>query len=164
MGKPGQRSHREVNDGGTIPQKLRLLLETFDGIEDMEQRMSLLVSYAEQFKEVPRSVATPPYPEEARVAYCESDAFVWALPGPGGSLQLHFAVGNPSGVSAKALCAVLEKTLSGSPAAEIAAVTPDIVARIFRQNISMGKGMGLMGIVERVRDLARATLRTRNTL
>jgi cysteine desulfuration protein SufE len=153
-----------VNEDGAVPQRLRDLLEVFDGIDDMEQRMSMLVSYAEKFKEVPPSVATPPYPEDARVPFCESEAFVWALPEPGGKLKFHFAVGNPSGISAKALAAILEKTISGALASEIAAVTPDIVTRIFRQNISMGKGMGLMGIVERVRDMARATLRTKNTV
>lgn len=163
MGESRQRTDREVNEDRAVPEKLRLLLETFDGIEDMEQRMSMLVSYAGQFREVPPSVATSPYPEDVRVPFCESEAFVWALPEPGGRLRFHFAVGNPSGISAKALAAILEKTISGAPASEIAAVTPDIVTRIFRQNISMGKGMGLMGIVERVRDLARATLRTRNT-
>lgn len=153
-----------MNDDRAIPEKLRLLLETFESLDDMEQRMAMLVGYAEGFKGVPPSVATPPYPEDARISFCESEAFVWAFPEPGGRLRFHFAVGNPSGISAKALAAILEKTVSGAPATEIAAITPDIVTRIFRQNISMGKGMGLMGIVERVRDLARATLRTKNTL
>ena len=147
-----------------IPEKLRLLLETFDTFDDVEQRMSMLIGYAEQFKGVPASIAIPPYPETARVPFCESDAYVWAFPEPGGRLRLHFAVGNPSGISAKALSAILEKTVSGAPAREIAALEPDIVNRIFRQNISMGKGMGLMGIVERVRDLARSTLRTKSTV
>jgi cysteine desulfuration protein SufE len=156
-----------VSDGTAAaekpPEKLAELLEMFDGITDMDQRMSMLVGYAEKFKPVPPSVAAPPYPVSARVPFCESEAFVWALPAPGGGLTLHFAVGNPSGVSAKALSAILEKTLSGAPASAIAAVNPDIVTRLFRQNISMGKGMGLMGIVERVRDLARATLQKKNT-
>ena len=146
-----------------VPGKLATLLDTFDGIEDMEQRMSMLASYAGRFREVPPAVARRPFPEEARVPYCESEAFVWALPGPAETLTLHFAVENPSGVSAKALSAILEKTLSGARAEEIAAVSPDIVTRLFRQNISMGKGMGLMGIVQRVRDLARATLQGQNT-
>jgi len=152
-----------MSETTVVPGKLAALLEAFDGITDIEERMSMLSSYAGKYREVPPSVAARPYPEEARVPYCESEAFVWALPGPGGTLTLHFAVENPSGVSAKALAAILVKTLSGAKAEEIAAVEPDIVTRLFRQNISMGKGMGLMGIVQRVRDLARATLRGRST-
>jgi hypothetical protein len=37
-------------------------------------------------------------------------------------------------------------------------VSPDIVERIFRQNISMGKGMGLMSMVLAVQALARQAL------
>ena len=74
---------------------------------------------------------------------------------PDGTLKLHFAVENPSGISARALASILDKTLSGLPAAEMATVDCDIVERIFRRNISMGKGMGLMAMVEAVRTLAR---------
>ena len=59
------------------------------------------------------------------------------------------------GVSAKALAAILQKSLSGLPADQIAQVDCSIVERIFRQNISMGKGIGLMSMVEAVRTLAR---------
>ena len=74
---------------------------------------------------------------------------------PDGTLKLHFAVENPSGISARALATILDKTLSGPPAAEIAAINCDIVERIFRRNISMGKGMGLMAMVDAVRTLAK---------
>jgi cysteine desulfuration protein SufE len=89
------------------------------------------------------------------VPYCESDAYVWAIRKNDGTLDLHFAVENPSGISAKALSAILKQTLSGLPAATVAAVPPDIVLEIFRQNISMGKGMGLMAMVQAVQALAR---------
>ena len=50
---------------------------------------------------------------------------------------------------------ILDRTLSGLPAAEIANVSSDIVERIFRRNISMGKGMGLMAMVQAVQTLAK---------
>jgi len=37
----------------------------------------------------------------------------------------------------------------------VARVDPEIVERLFRQNISMGKGMGLMSMVAAVQALAR---------
>jgi sulfur transfer protein SufE len=80
---------------------------------------------------------------------------VWAIRRPDGTLKLHFAVENPSGISARALATILDKTLSGLPAAEIATVDCGIVERIFRRNISMGKGMGLMAMVDAVRALAK---------
>jgi cysteine desulfuration protein SufE len=136
------------------PSKLQKVLETFDLFPDQADRTSMLLSYADQFKEVPADVAQRPFPKSRQVPQCESDAYVWALKQPDGTLRLHFAVENPSGVSAKAMATILEKTLSGLPAAEIAAVDCGIVERIFRQNISMGKGMGLMAMVEAVRALA----------
>jgi sulfur transfer protein SufE len=69
-------------------------------------------------------------------------------------MKLYFAVENPSGVSAKALATILDKSLSGLPPADVATVTPDVVEQIFRQNISMGKGLGLMSMVEAVRSTA----------
>ena len=82
---------------------------------DPADRADLLLDYADQFREV------PPRWRRARsrrhqVPQCESDAYVWAVPRPTGPLKLHFAVENPSGVSAKALAAILDATLSGPPA------------------------------------------------
>ena len=138
------------------PPKLQAVLDTFEMFSDPADRTNLLLSYADRFKEVPKEVATRPFGREHLVPHCESEAYVWAMKAPDGTLKLHFAVENPSGVSAKALAAILDRTLSGLPAAEIATVTPDIVEQIFRQNISMGKGLGLMSMVQAVRSLANA--------
>jgi cysteine desulfuration protein SufE len=140
----------------SLPPKLQAVLETFDLFSDPSDRTSLLLSYADQFKEVPPAVATRPFAETHLVPHCESEAYVWALKQPDGTLKLHFAVENPSGVSARALATILDRSLSGLPAAQVAQVTPDLVERIFRQNISMGKGLGLMSMVQAVRSLAQA--------
>ena len=136
--------------------KLQDVLETFAAFSDPADRTSLLLSYADLFKEVPSSVAARPFDKSHLVPHCESEAYVWAIKQPDGTLKLYFAVENPSGVSAKALAAILDRTLSGSTPDVVAQVTPDIVEQIFRQNISMGKGMGLMSMVQAVRALANA--------
>lgn len=141
--------------GMDIPQKLQDLLDTFDMFGDPADRTNLLLSFADQFREVPPAVATRPFDTSHQVPQCESDAYVWAMKQPDGTLQLYFAVENPSGISAKALAAILDRTLSGLPAEEVAGVDPSIVERVFRQNISMGKGMGLMAMVNAVQALAR---------
>ena len=137
------------------PQRLQNVLETFDMFPDQTDRASMLLSYADQFREVAPEVATRPFDKSHQVPQCESDAYVWAVKRPDGTLDLHFAVENPSGVSAKALASILTRSLSGLPAEEIATVDCGIVERIFRQNISMGKGMGLMAMVNAVTALAR---------
>jgi cysteine desulfuration protein SufE len=138
------------------PPKLQAVLDTFDLFSDPADRTNLLLSYADQFREVPAAVATRPFGQQHLVPHCESEAYVWARREDDGTLKLFFAVENPSGVSAKALAAILDRSLSGLPAADIATVTPEIVEKIFRQNISMGKGLGLMSMVQAVRSLARA--------
>jgi cysteine desulfuration protein SufE len=135
-------------------EKLRQVIEMFQ-MFDPADRTSMLLSYADQFKEVPPSIATRPFAQSHQVPQCESDAYVWGLKQTDGTLKLYFAVENPSGVSAKALATILDKTLSGLPASEIATVDCDIVEKLFRQNISMGKGMGLMAMVNAVQALAR---------
>ena len=137
------------------PERLQALLDVFAGVTDTHERTQLLIDFARRFKEVPPEVASRPFGDDHLVKHCESEAYAWAVPNADGTLTLHFAVENPSGVSAKALAAVLDKALSGLPAAEIAKVDPEIVEKLFRQNISMGKGMGLMSVVLMVQALAR---------
>jgi cysteine desulfuration protein SufE len=138
--------------------KLNALLDLFAEYPDQAERTQLLLDYADKFRDVPAAVATRPFDQAALVPHCESEAYVWAVPNGDGTLKLHFAVENPSGISAKALAVILDRSLSGLPAEEIATVDPDIVEKIFRQNISMGKGMGLMSMVQRVQALARRSL------
>ena len=139
--------------------KLQALIDLFAEYAGPSERTELLLEYAGKFKEVPASVATRPFDRAALVPHCESEAYVWAVPNADGTLKLHFAVENPSGISAKALAAILDRTLSGLPADEIARVDSEIVGKIFRQNISMGKGMGLMSMVQRVQALANRYIR-----
>src|SRR5690606_7624972 len=103
-------------------------------------------------------VATKPYDEAHRVPACESEAFVWALDNPDGTLKFRFDVLNPQGLSAMAMSVLLDQTCSGAPLAQVAQVPTDIVFQIFGKEISMGKGQGLMGIVAMVQYEAQKRL------
>ena len=136
------------------PEPLQDLLDTFETFDDQSERAQVLISFADAFKPVPPEVATRPFGKDHLVPACESEAYVWARLQPDGKMNLYFAVEYPCGISAKAMATMLTKTLSGLTPAEIATVSPEIVERLFRQNISMGKGMGLMSMVGAVRTLA----------
>jgi len=142
-----------------LPRALRDVIDTFALVSDSADRANLLIDFADRFRPVPPEIATPPFSKDHLVPYCESEAYVWLVPQADGTANLHFAVENPSGISAKALASILGSTLSGLTPAEIEQVSPDIVEQIFRQNISMGKGMGLMAMVQAVQALARAARR-----
>jgi len=143
-----------MNDSTKIPERLSALLKLFDSVTDMDERAALLVSYADRFKSVPPEISSRPFPEEHRVSICESQAYVWGVPDGEGRLTFYFAVENPSGISAKALASILASTTLGARPEEIVNLQSDIVERLFRKDMSMGKGMGLMGMVEMMRAIA----------
>ena len=141
-----------------IPEKLANTLEMLDLVSDRSERIQLLIDIAERFRDVPPRIAHRPFPEEHRVPACESEAYVWGEPRPDGTLDFHFAVENPQGISARAMAVILGDTLSGAPLDQVAAVPQDIVYRVFGRELSMGKSMGLMGMVSMVNNLAKKQL------
>ncbi len=132
-----------------IPLKLADILADFELITDRNERADYLIDIADRFKNVKVSpeIATPPYDEARRVPACESEAFVWSVEQEDGTLRFYFDVLNPQGLSAMAIAVILDEACSGAPLAQVAAVEPDIVFKLFGKEISMGKGQGLMGIV-----------------
>ena len=140
-----------------IPEKLARLLEMFAGIDDRSERIQLLIDIAERFKRVlvPERLATRPYPKDKLVPGCESQAYVWAEELPDKTLKFYFAVENPQGISAMATSVIFDDTLSGAPPEQILRVPKDVIYAIFGNELSMGKSMGLMGILAMVQNYAR---------
>ncbi len=136
------------------PANIQETLDTLALFPDRADRIQVLISLADRYEPVSDEVATRPYSESQRVKGCESEVFVWAVPRGDKTLDLHYAVENPQGVSAMVL-AVLLGVLSGRPLAEVAALPSDVVYEIFGNELSMGKSMGLMGMVNATSALAR---------
>ncbi len=144
----------------SIPEKLKELAAEFKDT-DRSERAEMLIEFADEFKEVPPTVATRPFPKENHVERCESDAYVWAEDNPDGTLKFHFAVENPQGLSAKSWAVILNETLSGAPLEEVAAVPCDIVFDFYGKDLSMGKGQGLMAMSDLVAAYAKQRLNQR---
>jgi len=138
-----------------VPEKLTDTLETLALVADRSERIQLLIDIAERFQEVPSRLARRPFPEDHRVPACESEAFVFTEERPDGSLDYYFAVENPQGISAKAMAVILGDALSGVPPEQVAEVPQDVVYQVFGRELSMGKSMGLMGMVRMVSALAK---------
>jgi sulfur transfer protein SufE len=143
-----------------IPAKLQRILDDFSAITDRHERAEYLIEIADRFNSVrvPTDISARPHPEENHVQMCESDAYVWAIPKEDGTHQFYFDVLNPQGLSAMALSVVLAETLSGEPNESVAKVMPDIVFTLFGREVAMGKGQGLMGIVNMVQYAAKSKL------
>ena len=141
-----------------LPTKLADILEMLELVPDRAERIQLLIDLASRFEEVPPRIARRPFPPEHQVPACESQAYVWSESRADGSLDFHFAVENPQGVSAKALAVILDEGVSGAPLDQVAALPQDLVYRVFGRELSMGKSMGLMGMVSMVANTAKQRL------
>lgn len=133
---------------GVYPEKLQNIIDELSLIDDPQDRMEFLIDYADKFKEVPESVARRPFPAESKVPFCESEAYVFPVPKADGTLKFYYAVDNPNGVSAKALAQIFSSTLDSAKPEDIEKIPLDVIYKIFGQNLSMGKNMGLTGILQ----------------
>lgn len=140
------------------PPKVAAFLEDLSLFTDRQERFQVLIEYADRFKEVPPEIAVRPFPEANHVQRCDSEAYVWCVPNGDGTFKYHFAVENPQGISAKFMAVILDDCLSGEDPQEVFKLAPDVVYAIFGKEISMGKGQGLMGMVELLKALTRRAL------
>jgi len=137
------------------PEKLHDLVTTLGLLDERTDRIQMLIDIAGRFHGVPEEIARRPYGSDHKVPGCESQAYLFAEERPDRTLGFHFAVENPQGVSAMALAVILQDTLSGAPPKAIAQVPGEIVYDLFGRDLSMGKSMGLMGMVNMVTTTAR---------
>jgi cysteine desulfuration protein SufE len=137
-------------------------LEALRSTEDRAERIELLIGIADRYGEVPEAIAARPYPARHQVPACESEAYFWTeeLAGPEGPFRIHFAVENPQGISARALAVILEEHLSGRPLSELASLSTDLAQEIFGRELSLGKNLGLAGMVGMVRTAAQNRLKS----
>lgn len=143
-----------------LPPRLQEVVNDFAFV-DRSERAELLIDYADEFEPVPDRVASRPFPEENHVLRCESEAYVWAEDLPDGTLKYYFAVENPQGLSAKSWAVIMDRTLSGEKIEAVARVSPDVIFEIYGKDLSMGKGQGLMGMLDHVTSYARQRLAAR---
>ena len=142
------------------PPTLQEYLDDFGFVTSREERVDFLIAIADEFEPVPATVASKPYDEAQRVIGCESEAFVWALDREDGTLDFYFDVLNPQGLSAMAMSAILDRSCSGAPLEQVAAVNGEVVFTFFGKDISMGKGRGLTELVNAVVYQARQRLKS----
>ena len=127
-----------------LPPQLADILDTLSIFEDRTERIQALISIADRFQRTSRE---HPFSEANRVPGCESEAFVWVDRDSDGNLALDFAVENPQGISAMTLAVVLRDALEGQPPTVADQIPDEIIYDLFGKELSMGKSMGLMGMV-----------------
>ncbi|HRJ25912.1 MAG TPA: SufE family protein [Fimbriimonadaceae bacterium] len=138
--------------------RLEEFAQILAGMDRME-RLETLISLADRFRPVDPSISARPHDERHRVPGCESEAFVFAQPRDDGSLDFAFDVLNPQGISAMAMAVLLQENLSGVPSNAILTLNEELVFDLFGRELSMGKSMGLMGMLRTVKALAAGAIR-----
>ncbi len=149
-----------MDGAAALPAPLADVVAEFEQL-DRTLRAEMLIEWADRYREVAPAVAARPFPEARRAPRCESEAYVFATDRADGTLDFAFAVENRQGLSAKAWAVILGETLSGQPLEQVAAVPQDVVYRVFGRDLSMGKGQGLLGMLELVQHDARTRLEAR---
>lgn len=130
-------------------------------VMDRNERSETLIDFADRFEEVSEAISRRPFAEIHRAPRCESDAYVFATDSPDGTLRFHFAVENPQGISARAWGRILDETASGAPLEEVLAISPEVLYDLFGRDLSMGKGQGLIGMLELVQFEVKQRVRAR---
>lgn len=142
-----------------IPAQLNEILELFHSAEDPTFRADLLIDFAARFSSADADLAVRPFLKEQQVPGCESEVYIFPKLLPDQTIDFQFAVENPQGVSAKGLAVILRNSLRHVPLEEVAALDSELVYTVFGRGLSMGKGRGLMGMVNMVKSIAREHLR-----
>lgn len=134
-----------------LPEKLQSQIDDLAFFTERADRIQALIEIAEEFRN-PAAADVPRTPA-GRVPGCESEVFLASVP-DGSGRRFRFAVDNPQGVSAMAMARILEQGLEGARPEEIAAIPDEIVYAIFGRELSMGKSMGLTGMVRMLKSVS----------
>ncbi|MFW6348039.1 MAG: SufE family protein [Cyclonatronaceae bacterium] len=138
------------------PENIQRVADYFAKISDEQKRIQTLISYSKRFKEVPETVARRPFDTEHRVPECESDVYIWTDVDHENKVHFHAAVENPQGLSAKAFAAILQKALKDAKIDDVEKLDDELVYKVFGKQLSMGKNMGLMGMIRMIKAQTRA--------
>lgn len=136
-----------------IPANLQEQLEMLDMFPDRADRIQTLIAISDQYRPIPESEISKPYPEDRRVPGCETEVFIFDAPAehPWPCLV---AVQNPQSISAMALAVMLSKGMKGASVSELQAMNGELVYQIFGKELSMGKSMGLTNTLEMMKRAA----------
>ena len=129
-----------------LPENLTAVLSDISDL-DNDSKSYYLIDLSDSFKS---KVIDKPYPEEHRVPACESEVYLW-VSNENDKYYIDFVVENPQGISAKAMAVILQDSMNGLTKQEINAIPDDIAYLIFGKSLSMGKGLGLVSMVQLIK-------------
>ncbi len=130
------------------------LYEEFDDLGDWEDQCDYLIDLGFDLPKLPPAAIC----DENKVHGCQSNVWLIAEPSPDdhGAIQI---LANSDAIIVNGLIAVLIAMYSGKTAEQILAIDPHAVfGRLgLERHLSVQRRNGLFGMVERIRDIAKAS-------
>jgi cysteine desulfuration protein SufE len=129
--------------------KLDKIITEFDGL-DYQERLELLLDFAESLPELPDQYRAERDAGLGRVPECMTPVFLW-IDVADGKVQLIADVA-PEAPTVKGFVSILVDAWHGAPPAEVAAAPPDILRRMgLAEKLGMTRSRGLNAIVHRIK-------------
>jgi cysteine desulfuration protein SufE len=133
----------------SVQQRLEELIGEFADLDGRE-KLELLVDFANGLPALPPEYEARKAVEDRRVHECQTPVFLW-MEIDGGTARLVAEVA-PEAPTVKGFVAVLAAAVNGRPAADVAAISDDILERMgLAEVLGILRTRGLRAIVARVK-------------
>ena len=130
-------------------ERLDTIIDEFSDL-DAREKLELLVDFANGLPPLPAEYEARKATEDRRVHECQTPVFLW-MESVGGNAKLVAEVA-PEAPTVKGFVAILAEAINGRPAADVAAISDDVLERMGLADVlGILRARGLRSIVARVK-------------
>jgi len=133
----------------SVRQRLDAIIEEFSDL-DSREKLELLVDFANGLPRLPPAYEARKATEDRRVHECQTPVFLWTESADGVARLV--AEVAPEAPTVKGFVAILAEAINGRPAADVAAISDDVLERMGLADVlGILRAGGLRSIVARVK-------------
>ena len=133
----------------SVQTRLDTLIGEFAGL-DAREKLELLVDFANGLPPLPPEFAARKAVEDRRVHECQTPVYLWTEVDAGAARLV--AEVAPEAPTVKGFVAILAEAINGRPAADVAAISDDVLERMgLAEVLGILRARGLRSIVDRVK-------------
>jgi cysteine desulfuration protein SufE len=133
----------------SVRERLDAIIDEFSDL-DAREKLELLVDFANGLPPLPSEYEARKATEDRRVHECQTPVFLW-MESAGGTAKLVAEVA-PEAPTVKGFVAILAEAINGRPAADVAAISDDVLERMgLAEVLGILRARGLRSIVARVK-------------
>lgn len=133
----------------SVRERLDAIIDEFSDL-DAREKLELLVDFANGLPQLPPEYEARKATEDRRVHECQTPVFLW-MESADGTAKLVAEVA-PEAPTVKGFVAILAEAINGRPAADVAAISDDVLERMgLAEVLGILRARGLRSIVARVK-------------